>query len=254
MPAPPISRFDAVERFCLFVGYPRSGHSLVGSLLDAHPDMVIAHELDALALVAEGCERDELYARITEHDQAFTDAGRQWMGYEYAVPGQWQGRHRHLRVVGDKKGGGSTERLATDPGALDHLEQLVGVPVVLLHVVRNPWDNIATIAKRSGCSIAESAARYGTMCVTVGALRERGHTIVDVGHEQLIRAPAGELERVCGALGLDADDDYLAACASVVFPAPRRTRDDATWSDADTALVERLVQQHGHLAGYSFAR
>jgi len=30
--------FDAVRTFCLFIGYPRSGHSLVGSLLDAHPD------------------------------------------------------------------------------------------------------------------------------------------------------------------------------------------------------------------------
>ena len=37
-----------LERFCLFVGYPRSGHSLVGSLLDAHPDIAISHELHVL--------------------------------------------------------------------------------------------------------------------------------------------------------------------------------------------------------------
>ena len=40
--------FAAVRTFLLFVGHPRSGHSLVGSLLDAHPDVVVSHELDAL--------------------------------------------------------------------------------------------------------------------------------------------------------------------------------------------------------------
>ncbi len=26
----------------MFIGYPRSGHSLVGSLLDAHPNIIVA--------------------------------------------------------------------------------------------------------------------------------------------------------------------------------------------------------------------
>ena len=35
---------EGVEKFVLFVGYPRSGHSLIASVMDAHPDIVIAHE------------------------------------------------------------------------------------------------------------------------------------------------------------------------------------------------------------------
>ena len=53
--------FDRVERFCLFVGYPRSGHSIVGAVLNAHRDAVISHELDAPPLVLGGCTRDDLY-------------------------------------------------------------------------------------------------------------------------------------------------------------------------------------------------
>jgi hypothetical protein len=34
--------FADVHAFCLFVGYSRSGHSLVGALLDAHPGITIA--------------------------------------------------------------------------------------------------------------------------------------------------------------------------------------------------------------------
>ena len=35
---------EEVKTFVLFVGFARSGHSIVGTLLDAHPDIVIAHE------------------------------------------------------------------------------------------------------------------------------------------------------------------------------------------------------------------
>ena len=35
---------DGIEKFVLFIGYPRSGHSIVGSLMDAHPHVVIANE------------------------------------------------------------------------------------------------------------------------------------------------------------------------------------------------------------------
>ncbi|KXJ24016.1 hypothetical protein AC249_AIPGENE25568 [Exaiptasia diaphana] len=36
--------YDNVETFVMFIGYPRSSHSLVGSLLDAHPEIIIPHE------------------------------------------------------------------------------------------------------------------------------------------------------------------------------------------------------------------
>ena len=34
-------RYDDVEVFCAFLGYTRSGHSFIGSMLDAHPNIAI---------------------------------------------------------------------------------------------------------------------------------------------------------------------------------------------------------------------
>ncbi len=103
--------------FLLFVGHPRSGHSLVGSLLDAHPDVVVSHELDALKYVAAGYRRDQLFTLVLEHAKANAAAGRKSWGYSYAVPGQWQGRYDQLAVVGDKRGRATTARLAERPRA-----------------------------------------------------------------------------------------------------------------------------------------
>ena len=33
--------FDDLKAFVMFVGYPRSGHSIVGALLDAHPHLTV---------------------------------------------------------------------------------------------------------------------------------------------------------------------------------------------------------------------
>ena len=97
----------AVERFLLFVGYPRSGHSIVGAMLNAHRDAVVAHELDAPPLIVGGCSRDELFSRILARAYWFNMRGNR-ANYPYAVPGQWQGRFATLRVIGDKRGGSVT--------------------------------------------------------------------------------------------------------------------------------------------------
>ena len=129
--------FATVERFCLFVGYPRSGHSLVGALLNAHRDAVIAHELDVPPLIVAGCARDELYARILARARWFHLRGDR-SNYAYRVPRQWQGRFAALHVIGDKRGGAVTRCIAAEPDFLERVRPLVGVPLRLIHVVRNP--------------------------------------------------------------------------------------------------------------------
>ena len=40
--------YDGVETFVMFIGYPRSSHSLVAAILDAHPEIIIANEYHVL--------------------------------------------------------------------------------------------------------------------------------------------------------------------------------------------------------------
>ena len=35
---------NCTNRFFIFFGYPRSGHTILGALVDAHPNMVISHQ------------------------------------------------------------------------------------------------------------------------------------------------------------------------------------------------------------------
>ena len=106
--------FRDARYYTFFVGWGRSGHSLFGSLLDAHPSFSIAHELDVLPLVDAGLSKSQIFSLILENSERFSQSGggRGWSGYSYAVPNQFQGNHNNLHVLGDKKGGGATEYIA----------------------------------------------------------------------------------------------------------------------------------------------
>ena len=52
--------FKDVKTFCMFIGYPRSGSTLIGSLLDAHPNIIIAHELDVFRYIRAGFNKRQI--------------------------------------------------------------------------------------------------------------------------------------------------------------------------------------------------
>jgi hypothetical protein len=246
-----------VEAVCLFVGYPRSGHSLVGSLLDAHPDVVIAHEAKALQRVTrKRLSREELFALLLENSrgQAERAGGRRASGYSYVVPGQWQGRTRMLRVIGDKTGAKTTRTIGKTADALEDFERVVGVPVRLIHVVRNPYDVVARMAlTREDGSIGSARERFARLASINGGLIAGGsHPVLTIRHENVVRRPKEELAGACEFLGVEADDDYLDACASIVFESPNRTRSLVEWPPGEIEAVRDVIDRHSFLAGYDF--
>ncbi len=94
---------EGVRTLVQFVGFPRSGHSVVGSLIDAHPDAVVAHELDLMGLLEQGFSRDQLFALVCANSAEFDLHGRSWNGYSYRVEGGASGPPRCPVVLGDKK-------------------------------------------------------------------------------------------------------------------------------------------------------
>jgi hypothetical protein len=246
--------FADVERYCFFVGYARSGHSVVATLLNAHPEMVISNELHALRFVQHGFRRNQVFALIVARDHAFEASGRQWTGYDYSVPNQSQGMFTQLRVIGDKKGGASTRYMAEHPGLLDRLRRVMGVPIRVIHVTRNPFDNIARMTMNSRFDLRNTIARYGRLCDSVSTIRRQlaGDELLDMRHEEFFSSPSDTLASMCKFLGLDADPEYLAACSSIVQPPSRRARDGLDWTNDDIDLINRIIASHPVLEGYSF--
>lgn len=250
--------FRNVHAYLMFIGYPRSGHSLLGSLLDAHPEIVIAHEADALRLVQAGFNRQQIYSYLLRNSRMFAASGRGWTGYNYVVSEQWQGRFERLRVIGDKKGGMSTRRLGPDPDLLGQLRKKTGVPVKVIHHIRNPYDNISTICLRANSGVKRPSSvvfdDYFSLCATVARVKKNmpPEDFYETRHELFIRQPEFYLKEICFFLGVGCEEKYLKACAAVVSPGTHKSRHEAEWDEKSIRHVAERMREFEFLAGYSF--
>ena len=102
--------YSQVHTILFFIGYPRSRHSLLGSLLDAHPHMVVSDESMAFPRWRSGLKKwrngsiYEFYDTMFGASQRAVNQGRRshvfkgsvvnkTSSYGYYVPNQWQGTY-----------------------------------------------------------------------------------------------------------------------------------------------------------------
>lgn len=245
-----------LRRFLFFVGYPRSGHSLVGALLDAHPDLAVAHELDVLDFMARGFSREQILFLCRENARLYGRAGRLWGEFDYSVPGGWQGSERRLVALGDKKGGATSAAFAKHPYLLGVLLHRMELRPRAIHAVRDPWDNIATIARKNPGTDGDPLDRAIRFYVRLARTNEwivrrlgPRHAIT-LAHEDFVARPAEQLAALAAFLGVAPEPDWIAACLATVRPEPNRTGRDAPWTAEQTARVAALIEEIPFLHRY----
>src|SRR5512143_157794 len=248
-----------VKTFCLFIGHNKSGTSLIGSLLDAHPNVILADEADALQYIPANFRRDQIYHILLRSSRREAMKGRvtarRLGGYSYWVPGQWQGRYNRVQVIGDSTSGSSTQRFANQPNLLLQLQTVMpGVNVKLIQVVRNPYDPISAMMVRGKRSFENSVEHYFTRCEVLVALRQRlnDSNLLAVRYEDFIHDPKMHLTQICRFLGIDVSYDYLIACTSILHEEPDQNRHMVQWDSKWIEVVKNRIGRYDFLEGYSF--
>lgn len=139
-------------------------------------------------------------------------------------------------VIGDKKGAATAWQFARQ--GLDHIERFktyVGVPLKILHVVRNPFDIVAA-------GLARGQEHFSSTVAVVSQIRERclGADWHDVYYEDLLARPDEEIERLLTFLGLPVDSLHLARSAEYLYREPHQRRYEIEWPEGARAMVEGL--------------
>ncbi|MEX2150355.1 MAG: sulfotransferase [Steroidobacteraceae bacterium] len=251
-----------LQTFCCFVGHGRSGGTLVGALLNAHPNIVMSNELNALRRLHTGMSAKQLYRVI------YLVSGRQVQrgskgggGYSYAVASQWQGRHRELRIIGDRKAGATAYEIVCNPELLTTLQQKVKLEKKFIHVIRNPFDTITTTfhktlskaSEESDSHLSREIRNYFARCTAVHKIEEKfgPRSIFHLHHEQLIADPESQLRRLCQFLNVDPCTDYIQACASIVMKSPHLSRTSLKWPEYQVAEVMEAMRDCHWLTSYT---
>lgn len=274
-----------IERFAMMIGYNRSGSSLLGQMLNAHPEIVIAHEfymlrtLRSLRFVPTPSARGRAARLVLEGDRrARRGAGYGSSGYSYVLNGASQGEYSRLRVIGDKGPVSAVEDLSRwGDKWLQYLRRRVRAPIRALFTVRNPYDVIASrrlnrLRDIHGADIPplrDYAPRDADLppvddesvdwFIELTDNLSRALPMFAEGeltatrYEEFIADPREALRRICAFYGVDCGDDYLDACAAFAQPPQRRpTRLKARWSVGQKTRVAAAIAKNRWLAGYDF--
>lgn len=252
--------FTSVQSCCLFLGTVKSGGSLIGAMLDAHPRAVVADEADPLQYLGRGFRREQVFHLLAKaaHREALKGrvTARRLEPYALAVPGQHQGVADRPVVVGDSRAGPTTRRLGDDPALIGRWRALLAdVDDRYIHVVRNPFDPIAAMVRRGGRTLRNAIADYTAQCARVVELRTRldSSRVLTVRYDDLVADPTSQLRAICAFVGLDPHPAYLAACARLVDPTRTPERQSVAWPSDAVAAVEALGSRFSFLEGYAYA-
>ena len=267
---------NSVKQFVFFIGYARSGHSIVASLLDAHPHMVIAHEFNLFSEWTRNrgkrlSNRTYLYNKLWAN--SYNSAINGWRseqknqkGYSLDIDSIWRGHFEKLLVIGDKSGGKTTRVYQHSPDnfnkIVESLRKTVGVPIKVLHVIRNPYDMIATrllyvagaaqklkaklnaTVDHKYCDILELQKRINsTIALTTQVNNFLLSTTLDVLNihlVDLIEDPGRTLREMCTFLSVECTQDYMNTCMKKLYRKEPRTRDTVFWPER---LVKRVYTE-----------
>lgn len=277
---------NGVEAFVFFVGWQRSGHSIIGSLLDGHPDVIVAHEFFLISSLHRYILRfdgrpllfNQLLANSYRDSRDGARSGfHNEKGYNLKLPNSWQGHFRKLRVIGDKTAGDVTSMYARNSTVFDYLvdrlSAVVKVPLKAINVVRNPFDMIATLTLYRGSGMKDvkvqaavgdkydnyTLLQWATQLILSKAqsmheieMKTYNWDLMRMYSEDFIRDPKKVMVDLCKFLGLECTEEYLQQCAAKTFKSPSKSRHLIKWDQATIEWVNKAINKVPFLRRYSF--
>jgi hypothetical protein len=251
--------FKSVQVFVFFIGHNKSGTSMIGALLDAHPNAIVSDEVGAVHYLNRGFSRDQVFHLLLRGSRREYLKGRvtarRLTPYSYLVPGQWQGRYKELKVIGDGRAGSTTRLFSKDPDLYSKLsESIQGPSIKMIQVIRNPFDVISVMMVRGNRSFDNSISNYFNYCETLRKVRSRvaPNSIYEMKYEKFVNSPSSQLTSLCDFLGLESIKDYLSDCQSIIHQDPVQHRQMVDWTPELITIVEEKIKGYDFLEGYSF--
>lgn len=244
----------------MFAGYPRSGHTLVASMLNAHPNVICSNQMFIMYEMKGDPElgiarRNSILSKIESGSQR-----SQWKPEAYVEPLP----KKEITVIGDKTGHRTIEHLISNPENLEPFKRTVQWPIKWIHVYRNPFDNLATWTKLNVDNRKAKVPRitqeqeFENVFKKYQALNEKivemkkTENVLSVAHERVIRFIDRTLDDICSFLEIEKYDEWRTKCIKTKWKDPRITRRNINWTPSMRAKVAKLSKQYPWLYGYDF--
>lgn len=219
------------DTFLLFVGAPRSGTTMLGQILNNHPNCLVAMEHSFMQRLLSGDNRAALEVELVQRALGHFLHGMtkdakygptlsryqprwkplSWIGHKYGKA--------DVRIIGDKKAGGNSATYLAQPEAFRQAVERYG-NVKFLHLIRHPLQAALSMQRSHRESFEDSLELILTRDGGAWELGERyPDAICHVYYEDLLRHPDVELKKILTFLDLTAEQAWIDDVVQTVSPA-----------------------------------
>lgn len=251
-----MEKYRNLKYFVGFLGYPRSGHTIVAAILNANPNMYCSNQLHILGDFEKYNSNNDLFDYIKN----------------YSVnPGTWKpttqiphAPKQEITVIGDKTGHRSALTIGEKPEVVGEFREFTGLPIRWIHVVRNPFDNLSTwgkleyeVKQRKGIKTTQEKElnivieEYDKLNYTIEKLK-KSENILTIYHEYVTTRMHNTLEEMCDFLEISFHPEWRDNVRNSVWKKPRITRRQIPWASYQRKTVNAIIARYPWLNGYNY--
>ncbi|MCF7927433.1 MAG: methyltransferase domain-containing protein [Candidatus Izimaplasma sp.] len=249
-PKPVKNDYSKLEKFIYFAGYERSAHSLIAEIINAHENCSISQELSVS--LKKYNSREELFDNIINDTIiGATERKGHWANYDYYLPNQHQGKCTELKVIGDKQHPNVTNHMISGNASIEELERFVDLPVYIIHVIRNPEDNIKSLFKMKFgklTNLDEATDYYCNKFNYIVNILGKKYPIIHISLDKLCKNPRDQITKIFEYLGLPVRKDYLEDCSELVFDKPKQSEYKEDFNQESIKKIKELKKKISNIS------
>ncbi len=248
---------DKVKYFLMFMGYPRSGHTLAASILNAHPNVVCSNQ----KFIIHNAHNRNLEGILSNIANGSTPP---YWKQEVRISPPQNSIFSDIYIVGDKTGHRTVEYLIDNPEQLDNLKSIIPWPMKWIHIVRNPFDCLSTWTKKNydnkianrkkttpQAEFNNAFQKFKELNKKIQELKKT-EDVMTVKHERLVRNKDKVLTRFSNFLKIEKTKEWRDAVFATIWKTPRMTRKQVAWSPQMRKRVMDLNNEYQWLRGYAY--
>jgi hypothetical protein len=229
-----------MQKFVTFIGANRTGHNLVAAILDTHIDVSISLErVNPMTAINSkyyhGIKgRNKLFKEIQENKRL--DAGF----YDYHIGLHQRNTERTPKIIGDSISG--INHVMGINNNYDAFCNYIGVPILWVWVVRNPFDNIHSMHKLYKKGIQENlSVHLETIKITSKLYKKVKNDCLVIHIEDLIENPRNGLIKMFNFLSTSVNDNHLEVCSNFLYKNPIKRFSPDIWNKEQINKVKELI-------------
>jgi len=232
------------KTFVSFIGPMRSGHSLVASILNAHPNIQISLEVNPLKRFVAKDDVNHVFSDIQRYCKRDTE--REMGGYKYNL----KVRNKDVQIIGDSITGHKYLHLLKSRGLKNYMEY-IGIPMVFIWVLRNPFDLIHSSFLINRKPMPKNVKFFKqSMDISRDICENNYRSTYILPIEDFITNTKPELKKLTDFLGVKCSKQYLNLCDKFVFDEPHRVFNPYYWEGKEITKVNRFIKKLPELERY----